>query len=327
MYDFELGKAAAEVRRRAAKLVVVQFAEGLKVYAEQVIQTLEKETGATMILAADPTWGGCDIEDVQAKLHGADLLIHFGHNDFCKESEVPVLYVPVRSTLEVIPLLKQHVETLRAHAPLGLTATVQHLHTLPEVQEFLNSHNVEAYIGGPSSRAEVAGQVLGCDCSSALNVTMNVKAYLYIGGGDFHPLGVALATGKTCYILDPFRRELRDTDPLVKRVKTKRWDAIIRARNAQKWGIIVGLKKGQGTFPQAFEVKKRLESEGRQAMILAAREVSDSILVHYSFDAYVVIACPRLPTDDQENFSKPILTPQELYVMFSGSLEDFPYAF
>lgn len=327
MYDFELEKTSVEISKRGAKLVVVQFAEGLKVYAEQVIRNLEKTTGASFILAADPTWGGCDIEDVQAKLHGADLLIHFGHNDFCKESEVPVLYIPVRCTLEVIPLLKAHVETLRPYAPLGLTATVQHMHTLPEIQEFLTASGIESHIGTPNSRAEVAGQVLGCDCSAALDVALNVKSYLYIGGGDFHPLGVALATGKTCFILDPFRRELRNTNALVKRVKAKRWDAITRARIAKKWGIVVGLKKGQGTFPQAFEVKKRLEAEGRQAMILAAREVSDSLLAHYSFDAYVIVACPRLPTDDQENFSKPILTPQELYIMFSGRLEDFPYVF
>ncbi len=327
MYDFELEKTADEIRKRRAKLVVAQFAEGLKVYAEQVIKNLEKNTGASFIIAADPTWGGCDIEDVQAKLHGADLVIHFGHNDFCKQSEVPVLYVPVRSTLEVVPLLKTHVEELRPHAPLGLTATVQHMHNLPEVQEFLSAYGIESRIGTPSSRAEVAGQVLGCDCSSALDVALGVNSYLYVGGGDFHPLGVALATGKTCFILDPFRRELRNTDALVKRVKAKRWDAITRARSAKKWGIVVGLKKGQGTFPQAFEVKKRLELEGREAMILAAREVNDSILAHYSFDAYVVVACPRLPTDDQENFRKPILTPQELYVMFSGSLEDFPYVF
>ncbi len=327
MYDFELDKTAAEISKRNAKLIVVQFAEGLKIYAEQVIQSLEKATGATFILSADPTWGGCDIDDVQAKLHGADLLLHFGHNDFCKESEIPVLYVPVRSTLDVIPLLKAHIEELRPHAPLGLTATVQHMQTLPDVQEFLTASGIESYIGTPSSRAEVAGQVLGCDCSSALDVALNAKSYLYIGGGDFHPLGVALATGKTCFILDPFRRELRDTDGLVKRVKAKRWDAITRARSAKRWGIVVGLKKGQGTFPQAFEVKKRLESEDRQAMILTAREVSDTLLAHYSFEAYVMIACPRLPTDDQENFKKPILTPQELYVMFSGSLEDFPYVF
>ena len=46
--------------------------------------------------------------------------------------------------------------------------------------------------GGP--RLAAPGQLLGC--SSAAARTLDVPGYLYLGTGVFHPLTVALATGK-----------------------------------------------------------------------------------------------------------------------------------
>ena len=49
---------------------------------------------------------------------------------------------------------------------------------------------------GNAGRLKYSGQILGCDFSNALDVLENVEAFVFFGGGRFHAMGVALATGK-----------------------------------------------------------------------------------------------------------------------------------
>ncbi len=44
----------------------------------------------------------------------------------------------------------------------------------------------------------------------------------------------------------------------------------------------------------------------------------------FEFDAYVVVACPRVPIDDYENWRKPVLTPREVEILL-GLREDYEF--
>ncbi|PKP52685.1 MAG: hypothetical protein CVT90_02535 [Candidatus Altiarchaeales archaeon HGW-Altiarchaeales-3] len=77
-YDFELGRILTEIKSSGAKLVGLQFPEGLKVHAVEIADVIEKKTGATTIIFIDPCYGACDLKEVP----GMDLLIHFGHTEF-----------------------------------------------------------------------------------------------------------------------------------------------------------------------------------------------------------------------------------------------------
>jgi 2-(3-amino-3-carboxypropyl)histidine synthase len=78
-YDFELLRAIEEVKKNKAKLVGLQFPEGLKTHAVDVARQIEKETGAKTVTFIGPVYGACDTKEREAEMLGVDLVIHFGH--------------------------------------------------------------------------------------------------------------------------------------------------------------------------------------------------------------------------------------------------------
>jgi len=85
-YDFEIARVVDEIKKIDAKLVGLQFPEGLKDRAITIASEIEQVTGAKTIIMADPTYGACDIKGKQCSQLGLDILIHFGHTDFEKEN-------------------------------------------------------------------------------------------------------------------------------------------------------------------------------------------------------------------------------------------------
>ncbi len=108
---------------------------------------------------------------------------------------------------------------------IGVTTTIQHVHRLDEALQALLEHGIEGVLGPAGGRVKYPGQVLGCCYSAARG--LNVEEYLFIGTGRFHPLGIALCTGKRVVIADPVTGEVSeiDTDPMLRR----RFGAIARA--------------------------------------------------------------------------------------------------
>jgi 2-(3-amino-3-carboxypropyl)histidine synthase len=81
-YSLELEKIIFEIKKNKAKLVLLQFPDGLKQYATAVVDFLEKKTKAEFLIWFGSCYGACDtpegIERIKPKI---DLTIQFGHND------------------------------------------------------------------------------------------------------------------------------------------------------------------------------------------------------------------------------------------------------
>jgi 2-(3-amino-3-carboxypropyl)histidine synthase len=81
-YDLEFDKVISEIRTKKAKLVLLQFPDGLKPYATAVVDFLEEKTKAEFIIWLDTCYGACDtpvgLENLKPKI---DLVIQFGHNE------------------------------------------------------------------------------------------------------------------------------------------------------------------------------------------------------------------------------------------------------
>jgi 2-(3-amino-3-carboxypropyl)histidine synthase len=56
-FDFQLEYVAQEIEKRKAKKILLQFAEGIKVDAAEVVAQLEEKTKATYIVSGDSAWG------------------------------------------------------------------------------------------------------------------------------------------------------------------------------------------------------------------------------------------------------------------------------
>lgn len=80
-YDLELGRVVNEVNEAQAKLVLVQFPDGLKMYGTAVIDYLREKTNAEFIVWFGSCFGACDypvgVDHLKPKI---DMIVQFGHS-------------------------------------------------------------------------------------------------------------------------------------------------------------------------------------------------------------------------------------------------------
>jgi 2-(3-amino-3-carboxypropyl)histidine synthase len=315
--DFEIEQIAELVVKEKARTIQLQFPEGLKRYGPHVAKRIKQQTGVTVLLSGNPCYGACDL-DYDAD---ADLLVHFGHAEIPELAAQKVHFVEVRSNVDVIPVVYEALGLIKGPR-VGIVTNVQHVHTLGHVRSCLESNGLPCSIGSGDTRIKYPGQVLGCNFSSARAI--DVDEYLYIGGGTFHALGVALATDKRVIAADPFLHKafVPDTNLIMK----QRYAVIAKALDARKFCVFVGTKTGQQRLDLALELAGCAIERGYDAYTVTINELTPWSLYQFPADAYVNTACPRITIDDASRFKAPMLTPIE-FEMVVGKRDLSKYAF
>ena len=322
MYNFEVEHVAEEILRRKAKRVLLQFPEGLRGRAFSIARELGGKVEAEILVSGDPCYGACDLPLWQSRSLGVDLIVHYGHSPLLGATSPPVFYVEAWAEIGVEEAVRRAIPLLGEAVEVGLTSTVQHLHQLPRAEKVLAGEGKKVLIGERIGGASYPGQVLGCDYSSPLSISGRVEVYFFIGGGEFHPLGLSLATGKDVVTADPYTGRVgRIVDRDRMRMSKRRWAAISRARQAKRFGIIVGLKAGQQRHGVARALKGKIEERGGEALLLCMGEINYGNLANFTeIEAFIETACPRIAIDGVEELRKPLLTEEEALVML-GEME------
>lgn len=297
------------IKKTGAKFVGFQFPEGLKRKGPELAKKVEEATGAEIIISGDPCYGACDLD--RTLLEQVDILFHFGHAELedTKLSE-KVYFIETRSAIDIRPIVEKAVPELKGQI-IGLITTVQHAHKLPDACAVLKANGKTCVIGRGDSRLAYPGQVLGCNFSAARDEVCN--EYLYIGSGDFHPLGVALSTKKRVLAADPFSGEVREVDS--SRILRQRSAVIAKSLDAEAFGIIVSSKNGQERLELASSLKALAKKHGKEAYLILIDLVTPDQLLQFKVDAFVNTACPRLAIDEVGRFPSPMLTPQEFEIV------------
>jgi len=313
-FDFEEERIKQEITKLGAKRVLLQLPEGLKPEGPRLAAIVEK-TGALPIISADPCYGACDLAIDQASHLGVDLIIHFGHAKMVKHEPIPTIYVETRATLAVEEVVQQSIPLLEKWNRIGLATTVQHIQTIDQAREILVRAG-KIVVVGDAGQINYAGQVTGCNYTNVKSIANEVDSFLFVGGGRFHALGIALSTSKPTVIADPYEnRAYSIVDDAQKMIK-KRWTSIQEAASAKVFGVLVGLKPGQLHLEFGLQVKETVEKLGKAAFLLAIKEVTpESLLEFPTIDAYVNTACPRISLEASPKFSKPVLTMNEFMVV------------
>jgi len=176
---------------------------------------------------------------------------------------------------------------------VALVTTIQHLHTLKEVQKFLE---------GFGKKVEIAGQVLGCNAIVVRG--KEAEAFLYIGSGKFHPIAIQKETNKDVYILK--NDVITKLDPEeVKIYDRKQKGAWVSYCAAQNIGVIITSKKGQNRTEDAIKLKE-LEKD-KNVFLFMVETLDFGQMENFPFiDVWVNTACPRV-MDDWEKFRKPLI--------------------
>jgi 2-(3-amino-3-carboxypropyl)histidine synthase len=313
-FDFELNRIKEELIKRKPKIVLIQLPEGLKSKAPNLTAIIS-EYGSIPIVSADPCYGACDLAITDAKILGADLLIHYGHTPMNIINDVPILYIEVKSKNSVKEVVKKAMSYFTSLNKIGLVTTVQHVHQLEEVKNMLNNAGKITFIGD-AGYTKYAGQVLGCDFRNAQIISDKVDSFLFIGGGTFHAIGVTLATEKPTIIADPYEQIVYQIEDQIKRMIMQRWANISEAKKAKSFGILISLKNGQTRIRDAIKIKEKLEKHNFLVTLLALREITPNTLIQFpGIDSFINTACPRISFDDAINFDRPILSINEALVM------------
>lgn len=296
----DISELIAKLRRRRAKTVALQFPEGLKRRSANVSSSL-RDAGFDVIVSGDPCYGACDL--ALDTLEYADVLVHFGHAPV--EDRPDVICEPWKVDFDVT-VLEKVLPALKTKQ-VGLVTTVQHVHLISAMEQYLVGRGIDVHIAEGSGRTPLRGQVLGCSFEAAK--LPSAEEILFVGTGLFHPIGISLATKKRVIALDPLTGTVQEVsgDALLRR----RFAVMEKARGAKTAGIIVSGKTGQ----QRMELARRLTSLSPHAVIITMCEVSPDELLNLGFGCYVNTACPRLAYDDQVRFPVPVLSPQEFEII------------
>lgn len=308
MFDLRLDDVIKWICDRGYSSVAIQLPEGLKVRATEISDFLYGRTGIDVSVIGSPCYGACDIFTDFRRY--SDALVHFGHSPIpSQEADPDIMYVEA----EASPDISDAVRSAASELPLrvGLLATVQYVNLIPEARRILESCGREVLVGMGDSRIFHPGQVLGCNCSSALSVEDAVDAFLFLGEGDFHPLAATFGTSKPVVILNPMTGETRTVDDVRDRILRKRFAAIETARQADSFLVIVCGKVGQNRSSAADAVIGKVRAAGKKAYRVVLEEVTPDALLPYQVDAYVNTACPRIALDDSVRYRKPMLTVPE----------------
>ncbi len=309
-FDFDLKRVFEIVRDRDFKTIGLQFPEGLKRQAMKIAREIEENTEAVAIISGNPCFGACDIDTILTCR--VDVLFHFGHAKMGEYDNV--VFIEMRSDIDVVPVVRKALPLLQT-GMIGLITTVQHVHKLEDACKVIREQGKKCVIGKGDSRTVYPGQVLGCNFGAART---DCEEILYIGGGIFHPLGAAIATGKTVIAADPYLVQALIVDP--EKFLRKRGGYVAKAKDAKVFGMIVSTKSGQNRMKLAQELKKQAKKHGKEAYIILMDLVTPEQLLAFKADAYVNTACPRITIDDAERFHAPVLTPQE-FEMVMGERE------
>lgn len=329
-YDIDLEKAANIIKEKDYKRVVLQIPEGLKTNISEFVDFLENQTSANVIISADPCFGACDILNSDFKDLNIEFVVQIGHSPIpnIENFPIPTLFVNAKSDFDVSKVIEKAIPSIKGKK-VGLLSTAQHVHMLDNVGDILEKNGFEPVIGRGDSRIEFKGQILGCNFSAAKSIIDRIDSFLYIGSGNFHPLGLLLSTKKSVIACDPYTNEVKEKelDDLKDMTLRQRYGAIARSKDAKVFGILVGLKKGQQRIELAYKLKEKLDSKKKKSYIFACNNFSSSSLESFrDIDCFVSTACPRIAIDDYMQYKIPIITPVELDILL-GILKWEDYQF
>ncbi len=201
-------------------------------------------------------------------------------------------FIHAKSLVDIKPVLKK----LKFKGKLGVLTTVQFLEQVKLFVEEFNQKNEEKFI--------IGGQILGCNVNNALKIKDKVDSFLFIGSGDFHPLGALYKIGKPVYVANPETNEIKilDNNEFINYEKRKK-AMLSKFIMAKKVGILVSIKPGQFHPRKYVGLKEKVEMANKIRDKIHDKETF--IFIGDNFDLnelenfrdieiWINTACPRI---------------------------------
>jgi len=295
------------VEAKGPRVILVSAPGGLLRQTKELMEKVREKYGVKSILSGDSCFGICDTLDEDVPRLQADLAIHVGHNAAVTEVGDFTYLIDAVDDVEFGGVVETAARVLAPYRRVGLATFSQHLRQLNPVKEKLEERGFKVMIGR-GNNLMLEGQVFGCDFSTSFPMRDEVDAFAVLGESEFHAVGLALASGKPTFMLDPYLNEVTDMRPAAEERRKRAVLAVYKALDARVFGVITGLKEGQKQLPRSRWICKRLEMNGRRVIELAMRDVTaERLAPHREIEAFIQTACPRISVDGF-TFDRPVLS-------------------
>jgi 2-(3-amino-3-carboxypropyl)histidine synthase len=295
------------IRERRPKGIVVNAPGGLLRQTRTLIEKIEAEYAIPCFLIGDSCFGICDTMDDDVTKLDADLALHIGHNAAVEEIGEFTHLIDAKDDVKFDVIIEKSMPVFKQYKRIGLATFSQHLDELEPAKRQFEAAGLEVHLG-KGNNLLLQSQTFGCDFSTIYPMSKEVDAFCYLGESEFHAVGVALATGKPTYLLDPYLEEIRDMKEEAEIRRKRSILAVYKALDARVFGVVTGLKEGQKMLGRTRWITKRLEMNGRKVVQLAMRDITPDRLAPFrDIEAFVQTACPRISIDGF-TFDRPVLS-------------------
>lgn len=244
---------------------------------------------------------------------GADLLVHYGHSCLIpidQTTGIKVLYVFVDIKIDTVHFIESVKLNFPSDRRLAFVSTIQFVATMHAAAKELREIGYDIVV--PQSKPLSPGEILGCTSPRIQNNTI----LIYLGDGRFHLESAMIANPSlSAYKYDPYEKKFTEEHYDHLEMRKNRKNAIDRASNARKIGLILGTLGRQGSARVTKYIEERIAYHNKESALILLSEIFPAKLDLFDdIDAFVQIACPRLSIDWGTAFTKPVLTPYELSV-------------
>ncbi|KMT13354.1 hypothetical protein BVRB_4g084450 [Beta vulgaris subsp. vulgaris] len=323
-YNFEIHKSIHRINSLSSPSprIALQLPEGLLMFSLSLSDIFRTFASVSdVFILADVTYGACCVDDLSAAALGADLLIHYGHSCLVPvdSTVIPCLYVFVEIGVDV----KKLVETVKINdlgsRSLAIAGTIQFGGAIRGAKVELEKLGFRVLV--PQSKPLSGGEVLGCTAPRVSKRDFGDGGgeeedlvILFVADGRFHLEAFMIANpGVKAYRYDPYLGRLFLEEYDHKGMKSSRMKAVLKAKEAKSWGIVLGTLGRQGNPKILERLERKMEEKGMSWTVVLMSEISPTRigLFEDSVDAWIQIACPRLSIDWGEAFVRPLLTPFE----------------
>jgi 2-(3-amino-3-carboxypropyl)histidine synthase len=189
-------------------------------------------------------------------------------------------------------LQKVDFDTKELPKKIGIVTTIQYIGEMKKVIDHLWKHEIKAV---------VAGQVIGCDASAALTVSKDVDAFLYVGSGEFHPIGVALQAGKQVFVLHPESMKIRRiAEADIERIRKKKQGMLVKFHTSTNIGVLLTTKQGQGVVQGGIKKVQDIEKKypNKKFYYFICDTLNFMEIENFPFiECWINTMCPRVVED------------------------------
>jgi 2-(3-amino-3-carboxypropyl)histidine synthase len=314
------------IEQRKPRSVALNGPEGLIPKIQDAADHITEKFGIEVYVIGDTCWGSCDLNTHAADLLSADILFNIGHTIAMETFSEKVFMIGAFDDISFDSVAKRCAGELKGkYKTISLLTDSQHLHQIEGVKKIFEDHGYSVIIGRGKGQLRDA-QVFGCEFYPAYNIQKRVDAYIFLGQSMFHSASIAMSTEKPTFMLDPYFEEYQQVNEFAQGLQKRAILSIYKALDAEKIGIVIGLKEGQFAHVRALELKKDFEKLGKRVQMIALSEITDDRMqIFKGIDAFVQVACPRIATDN--HFKKPMLSVPQAHALLKllrkESIDDF----